>query len=138
MNDEATRIPVTATAANDSGDEPMPDILSFIGDAQPTSTDERRSRDRFPIAYDLLLTPIDSDGNLLPDQTIRIAGKDLSVRGFCFSHMGPLRYCRAVVSFAPPNPVPLTVEAEIMWTRQTPIGLYESGCRFIQKIARNL
>jgi hypothetical protein len=133
MTDDVARIPTVADP-NDASEELLTDIRQLVGDAQPTGTDERRSRDRFPIVFSLLLTPIDNDGNLLLQETAQIVGKDLSVRGFSFSHMGPLQHRRAIVSITPPNTAPITVSAEVMWTRQTSIGLYESGCRFIQKV----
>jgi hypothetical protein len=135
MNRDAPRLPGTDAVAHDANDELLPDMLRLFGDAQPTSTDERRSRDRFPIVYTLQLTPIDDDGNMLLGETTPIEGKDLSVCGFSFAHMSPLRHCRAIISFTPPRVGPLAVEAEIIWTRQTPIGLYESGCRLIRRLS---
>jgi hypothetical protein len=94
--------------------------------------DERRSRDRFPIPYTFRLTPLDQDGNPLPDETTTVVGKDLSLSGIGFSHDHPILHRRAVVSLDHPKVGRFAVEAEIVWTRQTPIGLYESGCRLVR------
>jgi hypothetical protein len=97
-------------------------------------SDERRSRDRFPIPYTFRLTPIDDDGQLLLDEATTIVGKDLSLSGIGFSHDQPLPYKRAIISLDHPLVGRFAVEAEIVWTRPTPIGLYESGCRLVRTV----
>jgi hypothetical protein len=101
--------------------------------SRPTR-DERRSRDRFPIPYTFRLTPIDSDGNFLFDETTTVVGKDLSLTGIGFSHDHELTFSRALISLNHPKVGNFAVEAEIVWTRATPIGLYESGCRLVRTI----
>jgi PilZ domain-containing protein len=96
--------------------------------------DERRSRDRFPIPYTFRLTPIDANGNLLLDDTTTVVGKDLSLTGIGFSHDHELRSTRAIISLNHPKVGRFAVEAEIVWTRPTPIGLFESGCRLLRTI----
>lgn len=95
---------------------------------------ERRSRDRFPIPYTFRLTPIDQEGIPLTDETTTVVGKDLSLSGIGFSHDHPLLHRRAVISLDHPKVGRFAVEAEIVWTRQTPIGLYESGCRLLRTV----
>ena len=107
----------------------------LIDDARSTATyDDRRTRDRFPIPYTFRLTPIDASGNLLVDDETTIVGKDLSLTGIGFSHDHELRFRRAIISLNHPKIGRFAVEAEIVWTRPTPIGLFESGCRLIRTI----
>ena len=81
------------------------------------------------------LTPIDAAGAPIADETSIIFGKDLSRTGICFSHDFPLPHRRLVISLIDPQMGQFVVEAEVVWTRPTPIGLYESGCRLIRKIS---
>ncbi len=87
-----------------------------------------------PIPYTFRLIPIDLDGNILTDEATTIVGKDLSLTGIGFSHDQALLYKRAVISLDHPKVGRFAVEAEIVWTRPTPIGLYESGCRLVRTI----
>jgi len=110
-------------------------VQSLIDEArtEPTS-DERRCRDRFPIPYTFRLTPIDHNGNLLVDETSTVVGRDLSLSGIGFSHDTELKYPRAVISLNHPKIGRFAVEAEIVWTRPTLIGLFESGCRLLRTL----
>jgi hypothetical protein len=110
-------------------------VQELLDVTQSTPTiDERRSRDRFPIPYTFRLIPIDNYGNLLVDDITTIVGKDLSLTGIGFSHDHELRYNRAIISLDHPKVGRFAVEAEIVWTRQTPIGLYETGCRLVRTV----
>ena len=108
-------------------------VQGLIDDAQ-VSDDDRRNRDRFPIPYTFRLTPIDRDGNLVTDETTTVVGKDLSLTGIGFSHDHPLLCRRVIISLDHPKVGRFAVEAEVVWTRPTPIGLYESGCRLIRTV----
>jgi hypothetical protein len=81
------------------------------------------------------LTPIGVEGTPLAEETSDVFGKDLSRSGICFSHERPLSHERVMISLADPEVGQFIVEAEITWSRRTLIGLYESGCRLIRKIA---
>jgi hypothetical protein len=116
------------------GESLVEQLLEIIGQAEPTCHDERRSRHRFPIYSSLQIAPIDSAGNVLTDESARIIGKDLSANGISFSHEYRICHRRIVVALIHPRITPFYVEAEITWTRETPIGLYESGCRLIRKV----
>jgi hypothetical protein len=109
-------------------------VQSLIDDAQATDDSDRRSRDRFPIPYTFRLTPLDREGNLLADETTTVVGKDLSLTGIGFSHDHPLLCRRVIISLNHPKVGRFAVEAEVVWTRPTPIGLYESGCRLIRTV----
>jgi hypothetical protein len=95
---------------------------------------ERRNRARFPIPYTFRLTPIDAEGNVLVDESTTVVGKDLSMTGIGFSHDYELWFGRAIISLNHPKVGTFAVEAEIVWTRSTPIGLYESGCRLVRTV----
>ena len=96
--------------------------------------DERRGRDRFPIPYTFRLTPIDDEGNVLVDDTTTVVGKDLSLTGIGFSHDYELLSDRAIISLDHSKVGRFVVEVEIVWTRSTPIGLFESGCRLLRTV----
>jgi hypothetical protein len=95
---------------------------------------ERRPGDRFSISSALQIVPLDNEDQVLYDDWILVAGKNLSVGGIAFSHMQPLSWNRAVVSYVKPDVGRFAAEIEIVWTRPTPLGHYESGCRFIRKL----
>ena len=111
-------------------------VQGLIDEAQgqEISPDERRSRSRFPIPYTFRLIPVDHEGKLLTDEITTIVGKDLSLTGIGFSHDQALPYKRAIISLDHPKVGRFAVEAEIVWTRPTPIGLYESGCRLLRTV----
>ncbi len=123
----------TIAEINAHGDSLTQQIQGLIDDAGTTAlVDERRSRDRFPIPYTFRLTPVGNDGNLLLDETTTVVGKDLSLTGIGFSHDHDLGCSRAIISLDHPKVGRFAVEAEVVWTRPTPIGLFESGCRLIR------
>jgi len=95
---------------------------------------DRRCRDRFPIPYTFRMIPLDKEGNLVLDDATTVVGKDLSLTGIGFSHDYPLLCRRVIVSLDHPKVGRFAVEAEVVWTRPTPIGLYESGCRLIRTV----
>ncbi len=110
-------------------------VQGLIDGAQSIATgDERRNRDRFPIPYTFRLTPLDHDGQMLSDETTTVVGKDISLAGVAFSHDHALPCRRAIISLDHPMVGRFAVEAEIIWTRPTPIGLFESGCRLIRTV----
>ncbi len=136
MNQEAAgTVPRSAPDAPAPGESLSHQIQGLIDEAQSSATsDERRNRDRFPIPYTFRLTPLDADGNLMGDETTTVVGKDLSLTGIGFSHDHALPFRRAIISLNHPKVGRFAVEAEIVWTRPTPIGLYESGCRLVRTV----
>jgi hypothetical protein len=110
-------------------------VQGLIDEAGTTSTpDERRARDRFPIPYTFRLIPISDDGKLLTDEMTTVVGKDISLSGVAFSHDHELRCRRAIISLDHRMVGRFAVEAEIVWTRPTPIGLFETGCRLVRTL----
>lgn len=130
--DRRSSPPAEITGLRDSLSAQVQGLIDEAGTA-PT-IDERRSRNRFPIPYTFRLIPIDHEGKLLADEITTIVGKDLSLTGIGFSHDHAIPYRRAVISLDHPNVGRFAVEAEIVWTRPTPLGLYESGCRLIRTV----
>jgi hypothetical protein len=83
----------------------------------------------------LQLIPMDRDGRLRQSETLNVVGKDLSTIGVAFSHGSPLRHPRGILSLNYRKPGGINVEIEVRWSRLTPIGLYESGCRMVRKLS---
>ena len=126
---------VPPTTAEANGEFLSRQVQGLIDDAGTTATtDERRGRDRFPIPYTFRLTPIDDDGKMLTDETTTVVGKDISLSGVGFSHDHALPRRRAIISLDHPMVGRFAVEAEIIWTRPTPLGLFESGCRLVRTV----
>jgi hypothetical protein len=123
---------------------PRPDsftaqVQGLIDEAQSTlGDDNRRVRDRVPIPYTFRLIPVDREGNLLMDESTTIVGRDLSLTGIGFSHDHAIPYKRAIISLDHPKVGRFAVEAEIVWTRPTPIGLFESGCRLLRTVTGHM
>ncbi len=135
MNHDAVGTGPPNTVEANQRDSLSRQVQGLIDEAHSTPTvDERRGRDRFPIPYTFRLIPLDPDGKLLTDETTVVVGKDISLSGVAFSHDHELRCRRAIISLDHPMVGRFAVEAEIVWTRPTPIGLYESGCRLVRTI----
>jgi hypothetical protein len=135
MNSHASDSTVDSVAVNTCNATLIEQILGFVGNADSASSGEQRNRDRYPIYCTMQLTPIGLNGEPLTEKISTIVGKDLSVNGISFSHDFPLSHRRVIISLPHSEAGQLSVEAELSWTRQTPIGLFESGCRLIRKIA---
>jgi hypothetical protein len=123
----------TGVQPNDGGLALLVEIQQRLDEVQ-SQFSPGRSRRRFPMSWKLQLTPIDQAGDLIHEAAICVFGKDLSMQGICFSHDKPLSHSRVRISFVEPQIGKFAVEAEIIWTRFAPIGLYESGCRLIRTV----
>jgi hypothetical protein len=136
MSSSATKFASSCTLASPAQRQKLSSKVQELLDVTQTTPtyDERRTRDRFPIPYTFRLIPIDDNGNLLVDDITTIVGKDLSLSGIGFSHDYELKYGRAIISLDHPKVGRFAVEAEIVWTRQTPIGLFETGCRLVRTV----
>jgi hypothetical protein len=132
MSNHLTNTPDALTTG--SIEELEGQILELIGDSQPIDGDERRVRERYPICCKMLLTPVDSRAKELPGESSIIFGKDLSRSGICFSHELPLTHRRLIITLTQSEVGRFKVEAEVAWTKETPVGLYETGCRLIRKV----
>lgn len=106
-------------------------LNAWADDAQPR---RRGPVERFPIASVLQLIPMDNAGNQLCGEAFQVVGKDLSTRGIAFSHLKPLQCRRAVISYSHQEAGRFTAELEVMWSKPTTLGHFESGCRLIRKM----
>ena len=109
-------------------------VIEIVGDTGPVTSDERRSRNRYPIYCCMRMTPVGRDGSLQAHDTITVVGKDISTNGISFSHEAALPNKQLVISLELAEIGDFGVEAEVLWSRQSLIGLYESGCRLIRKV----
>ncbi len=136
MSTQAVEIDARATLEGTTSSELLTrHVQGLIKDARSgLTTDERRSRGRSPIPYTFRLVPIGDDGTLLTDEATTVVGKDISMSGVAFSHEHELPSRRAIISLDHPTVGRFAVEAEVIWTRSTPIGLFESGCRLLRTI----
>jgi PilZ domain len=135
MNQNAVKSGSKPAPPNGSSEKLNQKLQDLLDEARTIAeSDERRNRDRFPIPYTFRLTPLDHDGNMLTEEMTTVVGKDLSLTGIGFSHDHPLAYRRAIISLIHPMIGRFAVEAEVVWTRPTPIGLYESGCRLVRTV----
>ena len=136
MNDIIVQTPESTESRPCLGEALFGQILEFVGDdTKEITPDERRLRQRYPIACKMYLMPIDAAGSPIADEMSIIFGKDLSQTGICFSHDFPLPHRRLLISLIDPRIGQFVVEAEVTWTRSTMIGLHESGCRLIRKVS---
>jgi len=116
-------------------DELSNQVQGLIDEAGTSATrDDRRVRDRYPVPFTFRLIPLDQDGRLRLEDTTTVVGKDVSMSGLAFSHDQPLACRRAIITLNHPMVGRFAVEAEIVWTRPTPLGLFESGCRLIRTV----
>jgi hypothetical protein len=138
MNSEAHDRALPAAEPTVRADSFTAQVQGLIDEAQSGLEDNRRIRDRVPIPYTFRLIPLDRDGSLLPDEATTIVGRDLSLTGIGFSHDHAIPYKRAIISLDHPKVGRFAVEAEIVWTRPTPIGLFESGCRLLRTVSGHM
>ncbi len=95
---------------------------------------ERRAEQRYPYPRLIHLTPIDSQGHVLVDETIVVVGKDLSQRGMGFFHQQPLPYRRMIASLETSTGAWIAFLVDLTWCRFTQHGWYDSGGRFLEEM----
>jgi hypothetical protein len=135
MNQNVAIAAAVAAAAKAGNDRLADQVQGLIDTAGTTAAhDDRRVRPRYPIPFTFRLTPLADDGTPLVDDTTTVVGKDISLSGVGFSHDQALTCRRAIVALNHPMVGRFAVEVEIIWTRPTPIGLFESGCRLIRTL----
>jgi hypothetical protein len=109
-------------------------LLAGLPDAQANGPNERRNRDRFPMACSMQMVPLGANGEPLGTESIFVFGRDLSTRGISFSHDITLPTDRVILTISLPQLDQIRVEAVITWTRRSPLGLYESGGPLVRKV----
>lgn len=92
---------------------------------------DRRKRPRLAIPYIFKLTPIDDHDNLLEDQATSVVGRDLSLNGISFSFNEEPDFNRALISLDHPAVGRFAVVAKLVWSKQTLVGLFETGCQLL-------
>lgn len=112
----------------------MTDIAPEPAATEASEFGNRRIRERFAINCKILATPCNEYGTLLCDETIMAFGKDLSRSGISFTHDLPLTHRRFILSFDDLQFGEFILEGELIRSRMTAIGLYESGLRLLRKI----
>ena len=93
---------------------------------------ERRSEQRQPFPYPLLLTPVDARSLVPLGQALVVLGKHLAERGIDFYTSDPLafRFLLADLEFAAGGRARYLLE--VTWCRFNKFGLYENGGRFLK------
>jgi hypothetical protein len=120
--------------ADESADSLAADIDCLMRQASPFINAERRAKARYPIPYTFQLIPLDEGGRPRLEKTTTVVGKHLSQSGISFSHDRPLPCRGAIISLIHPNVGRFAVEVDLLWTRRTVIGIYESGGRLIRTV----
>ncbi len=110
------------------------DVARLMKQSSGHVSKERRARTRYPIPYTFQLIPLDEGGKPRLERTTTVVGKHLSQSGISFSHDQPLSCRGAIVSLIHPNIGRFAVEVDLLWTRRTVIGIYESGGRLIRTV----
>ncbi len=129
-----TASPSGLVTANESENCLSADVDSLIRRDESYVKSERRARTRYPIPYTFQLIPLDEAGKPRLEKTTTVVGKQLSQGGISFSHDQPLSCRGAIVSLIHPNVGRFAVEVDLLWTRRTVIGIYESGGRLIRTV----
>ena len=104
MNDIIIKTPESEESSPCLGEALFGQILEFVGDdTKEITPDERRLRQRYPIACKMHLMPINAAGAPIADDMWVIFGKDLSQTGICFSHDFHLPHRRMLISLVDPE-----------------------------------
>jgi hypothetical protein len=101
------------------------------GKALPQKGNRRKeSREAYP--YPVYLTPVNSAGMPLVEDTVVVLGKQISELGFDFYHRDPLPYRRVIVSFETGTTGGWTgALLDLSWCRFGRHGWYDNGGRFL-------
>jgi hypothetical protein len=108
-------------------------VRRFLGHMQPHGVAvERRQHGRIPFPMLVRLTPVDPVSLEPIDETIIVAGKNLSEDGLGFYHPQPLAYRRAIVNLQDHSGRTVSLLIDLSWCRFTRQGWYDSGGRFLE------
>ncbi len=123
--------------ASDPSEAPLNgEIWGLLGAMFPQiDHDERRREQRFPYPRLVRLTPVAADGVTPLGETLVVAGKHLSERGLGFYHPAPLAHRLVVASLERAPGQWLHVLVDVHWCRFRRQGWYESGGRFLRRVA---
>jgi hypothetical protein len=86
------------------------------------------------VTYDrpVALTPWNTAAASPAGPSRRVTGRDISLGGFSFAHMGPLACREAVVTFGVDPSQRGSLLLRMNWCRFTRAGIYLSGGRFVE------
>jgi hypothetical protein len=116
-------------------DEVRAQVWGLLTDMYPRNDLlERRRDNRYPFPCLVHLTPVGRDGITPEGETVVVAGKHLSERGFGFYHQAPLPHRRMIASLESSKGQWLGFLIDLNWCRFTKHGWYESGGRFLQAV----
>jgi hypothetical protein len=108
--------------------------LALAGNHHPRPNAERRQDHRNPYPYPVYVTPLDSSGAVLADETISVIGRHLAERGIDFYYHQPVTHRRVVVSLAGGYDQWLGLLTDLTWCRFNRHGWYENGGRFLRVV----
>lgn len=109
-------------------------LLALLASADDKAGGERRNRDRFPIFGRICVVPATPDGQPLPGEMTVVMGRDMSATGISFSHEIELTSDHILLELSFKERAHIRLLAEVLWSRPTPLGLFETGCRLIRKL----
>ena len=109
-------------------------LLALLVSANDEADSERRQRDRFPIFGRICVVPATPAGQPLPGEMTVVMGRDMSATGISFSHEIKLSSNHILLELSLKERAHIRLLAEVLWSRPTPLGLFETGCRLIRKL----
>lgn len=118
----------------DNPGENIDHLLALLATANGEADLDRRQRDRYRIKGRMRVRPATTDGQPLPGEVIVVMARDMSATGISFSHEISLTSDHIVLELSFKERAHFSLLAEVLWSRQTPLGLFETGCRLIRKI----
>ena len=101
----------------------------------PSAVAEQRRSHRTSYERPAVITPLDDRTGEPLDQHEIVSGRDISPAGFSFTHLDPLACRRAIVTFAFERDSWDAVMIKLSWCRFTRSGIYQSGGKFLGRIA---
>jgi hypothetical protein len=107
-------------------------VETLLAKLNPAVVVDRRRDERVPIPVLFQLIPLDTDRHPLEAEARYVVGKNISRRGLCFFHDGPITFRRALVLLDHPGLGSFRAEIDVSWCRFARPGWYESGGRLIR------
>jgi hypothetical protein len=107
-------------------------VETLLAKLNPDVVVDRRREERVAIPVLFQLIPLDADRQQVDTEAKYVVGKNISRRGLCFFHDGPITFRRALVVLDHPRLGSFRAEMDINWCRFARPGWYESGGRLIR------
>ena len=109
--------------------------LALACSAPSRKLPERRVETRHAYPNPVYLTPLDSRGEPLADQTIVVIGKHLSDHGVDFYHRSAVPYREMICSLTVGDRRWVSLLLQLSWCRFSSHGWYENGGKFLRPAA---